>query len=94
LESHTGAIKNPAEWNTKLTGGAKELSNIPFNRFTLQLFGDNGHMFLSGPLRLREIVLGIAKRDHWTSVTTSERVSFGIRNIPNDIDRGSLMKLL
>ncbi|HWT39883.1 MAG TPA: hypothetical protein VN081_01225 [Dongiaceae bacterium] len=94
LESHTGAIKNPGEWNTKLTNGAKELPNIPFNRFTLQLFGDNGHMFHAGPQRLRDIVLHIAKRDQWTSVTTSERVSFSVRNIPNDVDRGSLMKLM
>lgn len=93
LESHTGALKGPAEWNTKLTDGKKH-PNIPFSRFTMQVFGDNGNMFVAAPARLRDLVLEIAKRDQWTAVTTSDRIRFSISRIPNDIDRTTLQRLL
>src|SRR5574343_550650 len=40
LESHTGALKPLQLWYTKLNGG-KAFTRIPFNRLTLQVFGDN-----------------------------------------------------
>jgi hypothetical protein len=93
LESHTGTIKGPALWNTKLTGG-KDHPEIPFSRFTLQVFGDNGHMFSPMPQRLKDIVLRLAKLDNWSAVTTKDRIRFSLGNIPNDVDRASLLKLL
>ena len=38
LESHTGKIKKPYELNTKLK---RTPSNTPFNRYTLQIYGDS-----------------------------------------------------
>jgi hypothetical protein len=93
LESHTGNIKGPAQWNTKLTNG-KEHPDIPFNRFTLQVFGDGGNHFMAAPQRYREMVLNMAKLDHWTAVTTLERVRFSLGHVHNDVDRATLIKLL
>lgn len=93
LESHTGKIKGPAEWNTKLTNG-KELSNIPFNSFTLQLFGDNGNMFSPQSITVRRALLEAAERWRWTNVTGMEKIRDTLGKIDNDHFRGILMKLL
>lgn len=93
LESHSGAIKAYPQWHTKLTGG-KELSNIPFNPFTLQLFGDNGNQFVPYPPATRKQVLQIAEEDRWTSVTTEEKIRFSLRKIAHSFDRAQLLSLL
>ncbi|MNO19204.1 hypothetical protein D3C76_89320 [compost metagenome] len=73
LESHTGAAKPPALWYTKLTNG-KELEHIPFDRMTLQFFGDNGNLFTGFPIKYRRIVLDIAKKNRWTALTTKDYI--------------------
>lgn len=72
LESHTGAIKPPTQWNTKLHNG-KELSMIPFDRMTLQLFGD-GVIFQPMPIKIRQRVLEIATKHNWSAITTKDYV--------------------
>lgn len=79
LESHTGALKAPAQWYTKLTGG-KDNPNIPFDRATLQVFGD-GVMFSSGKSKLRQTFIDLSKRYKWTSRTTKELVIFASTQI-------------
>lgn len=93
LESHTGAIKAPAQWNTKLTNG-KELVNIPFGRFALQVFGDNGHQFAAAPRAVREKVLELAKEWNWTSVTTEAKIRESLRSLSHPADRAALLALL
>ncbi|MNZ57992.1 hypothetical protein D3C78_759890 [compost metagenome] len=73
LESHTGAAKPPALWYTKLTNG-KELEHIPFDRMTLQFFGDNGNLFTGYPIKFRRIMLDIAKKNRWTALTTKDYI--------------------
>lgn len=92
LESHTGAIKHPGLWGSKLHT-VKDATNIPFNRFTLQLFGDNV-LFIPGPGHLRELILKLAKMDGWTNVTTMEKIRWTIGHVPNDIERGALLSLM
>lgn len=93
LESHTGKIKGPAEWNTKLTNG-KELANVPFNDFTLQLFGDNGNMFSPQPISVRKAFLEAAQQWGLTNVSTMDKVKNTVAKIQNDHLRGGLAKLL
>lgn len=93
LESHTGKIKGPAAWNTKLTGG-KDLTNIPFNKFTLQLYGDNGNMFNPQPAALRKQIEFLAHRWQWTNATTLDRVRETIKKVDNDVQRNALLQLL
>jgi len=80
LESHTGEIKSYTQWNSKLTNG-KELENIPFNKFTLQVFGDKSHLFVSHPIKMKKAILEIAQKDKWTVLTTMEKIKVGISKI-------------
>ena len=72
LESHTGKIKRQSQWNTKLTSGGK-LTRIPFNSFTLQLFGDNSTNFYSWSLGYKQVLTELAKSSNWNSLTGSEK---------------------
>jgi hypothetical protein len=73
LESHTGKIKTPAQWNTKLTV-KDDVELLPFNEFTLQLFGDKSIQFRPLGIVLRREVMAVAKANHWSSVTTMEKI--------------------
>lgn len=80
LESHTGKIKMRGEWHTKLTSG-KNLTRIPFNSLSLQLFGDNSNIFSSMPLKIKNRLIEIAEKDKWTPLTTIDRVRASINKI-------------
>lgn len=73
LESHTGAIKKPSLWYTKLKGG-DEMQRIPFDKATLQFFGDKGNMFVPYPKKYREVVLRCAEQNRWSQTTTRGRM--------------------
>jgi len=60
-------------WYTKLTNG-KELSHIPFDRMTLQFFGDNGNLFTGFPIKFRRIMLDIAQKNRWHAMTTKDYI--------------------
>lgn len=78
LESHSGNIKKPSQWNTKL--GIKEgRERLPFNTFTLQVFGDNAVMFKPLVTPLRKRILDIAAANHWSSVTTMDKIKMSIQ---------------
>jgi len=93
LESHTGKIKPFSQWFTKL-GGSKEFTNIPFNRLTLQVFGDGSNHFLSGPNPWKKAVLELAADRNWTPVTTPELVVDSIRRYKDPLIKGQLLSLL
>lgn len=76
LESHTGVKKSFPDWHTKLSNG-KELVNIPFNSFTIQLFGDS-QTFSPYPIKARQAIKELAERFKWTSVSTDERIVFSL----------------
>lgn len=93
LESHTGRVKNHLEWNTRLTNG-KELTNIPFNRFTLQVFGDNGVFFSPIDRKAKNAVMDIATDRKWTTITTDDRIRYCIEQIEDIAIRQQLVSLL
>lgn len=72
LESHTGAIKGPALYATKLREGWG-LQNIPFDRMTIQLFGDNQH-FSPMYKKIRMVIYNLAIKNNWTWATTKDYV--------------------
>lgn len=75
LESHTGNIKTKPMWTTKLTNG-RALTRIPFNRITLQIFGDNNNLFTQMPVKVRQAVVEMAEEKKWNSITTQEKIVF------------------
>lgn len=77
VESWTGKMKGKAEWNTKLTNG-KFLKKLPFNAFTLQIFGDNGNLLSPAPPTLRRAVLRMAEKNTWTPLTTMDKIKYSI----------------
>ena len=76
LESHTGAIKPPIMWNTKLWEG-RDLEILPFDRMTLQLFGDNV-LFVPMAVKIRQRVYQIAKKNSWTPASTQALAIYSI----------------
>ncbi len=75
LESHTGVVKGPDKWYTKLA--TKNLENnerIPFNKGTIQFFGDSGGMFKSQPLGAKKRVIEVAVKYKWNQHTTRSRM--------------------
>lgn len=80
LESHTGAIKSPVDWHTKLTGG-KDLSRMPLNRLTLQVFGDGNVLFASMTPKIKKEITDLADKYKWTPLTTEEKVRYGLSRL-------------
>lgn len=78
LESHTGALKPPMMWNTKLQDGRdKEMEILPFDRMTLQIFGD-GITFTPMPIKIRRVMLEIAAKNNWTPGTTKALAIYSV----------------
>lgn len=93
LESHSGNIKPYPMWYTKLTNG-KDLDFIPFNKFSLQLFGDGNNLFGVMGHKLRGQVIDLAKEDRWSPVTTVDKIRLSLRKIPDTVERTTLLSLL
>jgi len=93
LESHTGAVKSKSEWNTKLTNG-KQLTQIPFNYFTLQIFGDNNNLISAMSPKIKSVVVDLAEKHRWTTVTTMDRIRFSVSEMKDPFARDWLMKVL
>lgn len=93
LESHSGGIKGREEWYTKLTNGRK-LTRIPFNRMTLQVFGDNGTDFRFLNKNFKDLLLELSEKDKWTPITSEERIRFSLNRLGVDEDTKTLLSLL
>lgn len=93
LESHTGKIKPPSQWNSKLTGKREDTDHLPFLMLTLQVYGD-GQQFMSLPGGLRSAILKVAKSRQWTSVTTIDKVKFTLEKEIHDKDLSTQLAAL
>jgi len=93
LESHTGVIKPFTQWYTKLTGG-DELFYMPFNKLTIQIFGDRSTDFRSSSIGIKNLVKKLAQDNKWTSATTMSRVRASINDLPQGVDRAGLLMML
>jgi hypothetical protein len=91
LESHTGTVKTKTQWHTKLTNG-KELPEMPFNKFTVQVFGDNNVVLSQSDRKLRAIVVNMATENRWSSVTTMEKIRFNINGLKDHFAKTVLLK--
>lgn len=78
LESHTGRIKKPAEWSSKLRL-CKNPDQMPFNKVTLQVFADN-NMFLGQPTIMRKVLEKIAAKRKWNASTNQNAMLLDVRN--------------
>lgn len=97
IESFTGKIKKRQEWYTKLKVGNvknKEQIGMPFNKFTIQVFGDKSGAYKGQDRQIRKIVREMAINDHWSPITTKDKIRTSISKI-NDRDiKKILLELL
>lgn len=93
MESYTGKLKPYTQWYTKLTGG-KELYFLPFNKLTIQIFGDKSTDFASSSKAIKELVKKLAHEFNWTPATTVSRCRININMLPDGIDKAALLKML
>lgn len=74
IESHTGVLKTRNLFYQKFTNG-KDLVRIPFNKCFIQVFGDS-QTFSSFPAKAKLLIIELANKYNWTSITTKDRVIF------------------
>lgn len=70
LESHTGKIKKPYQFPSKLKRAGDD---VPFNKYTIQLLGDSSGYILSKSSAIRKEVLKICKEQGISPVTPEKR---------------------
>jgi hypothetical protein len=92
VESHTGKIKERAQWYTKYYNG-DSLSMMPFREDLLQIFGDQ-IMFRPLDKRLRDDLVELATKYHWTAVTTRDKIRYGIEQLKNPYFKKILLEIL
>lgn len=93
LESHTGAVKPKSKWNTKLYEGSK-YPNVPFNYFTVQLFGDNQGHFDRYPHEVRKAIAELAQVRRWTALTTIDKIRYSLKQMKDQYTAQQLLKML
>lgn len=91
LESHTGVVKLKPQWNTKLN--TRDYIRLPFDRMTVQLFGDSGGLLKPYPRDFRDKLLKLASEKKWTSETTKDRILQSIRDLHDPIFEASIKRL-
>jgi hypothetical protein len=81
LESHTGALKKPIVWNTKIFSN-KDYYVLPFHPLTLCIFGDKSGDQLQGyPVKYRKVIMEMAEQNRWTVMTTTDKITNSINKI-------------
>lgn len=76
LESNTGKIKPWNLWYTKLNG-VKEDTPLPFDKFTLQVFGD-GVMIEPQPRGIKAQLKTLAEAKRWSPITKPDKMHYDI----------------
>lgn len=85
LESHTGLLKNPLQWQNKYHDvGNRDLSMLPFNQVLVWLLGDSQNMIVPAKLSVRTKILDISLSKKWTPNTSVSKVMSDL-NTDNDI---------
>lgn len=90
LESHTGAVKNPLQWHTKLHGG-QDLVTIPFDRMTLQVFGDSVS-FRPTSIKVRRHLVELSNKYGWTPATTKALIMRDLKDEHNPVLESFVLK--
>lgn len=94
LESHTGTLKSHESFGTKLTGG-KELFNMPLNKLTIQIFGDNAVDFYAvKSFKVKNEIKRLADEANWSTGTTPSFVIATVKSLPPSPDKDILLKMI
>lgn len=78
LESHTGNILTRSMFNKKYKKfGSHDLSHLPFNKYLLNIFGDNTFI-MSMDNNIKKNILDLAREKKWTAITVDSLVKHQI----------------
>jgi hypothetical protein len=91
LESNTARLRGKTEWNAKLTG--KNIENIPFNKLTIQIFGDRGTNFNSMGAKFKKEIFQLAEKEKWNPTTTPVRIEYHLSKM-NDKFTSNVFKMM
>lgn len=91
LESNTARLRGKYEWNKKLTG--KNLDQIPFNKLTIQIFGDRGTNFNSMGAKFKKEIFELADKNKWNPSTTTVRIDYHLSTM-KDTFTGNIFKAM
>lgn len=80
LQSHTGKLVDPVNWNKTIFANEK-YRRMPFNSFTLSIFGDRSKQFSGHPIRVRKRVFELALDRKWTPLTTMEKIRYDMKHV-------------
>lgn len=95
VESHTGTFKRKSLWSSKLTGNDRpEVASLPFNRLTIQVFGDCSIQFKSSPLKMKRMLLDMAASSKWNTLTPDERVRFSVNQLRDPFAKRFFLDML
>ena len=92
LESHTGNLREPSEWNRRLSNNPS-YARLPFNILTLQVLGDRSTLFNSQSPKVKKVLLETATSYNWTPMTTMLKIQNDIKKISDSEIRDKLFKL-
>lgn len=92
FESHTGAVKGPADFHTKLKT-LKRDEVFPFNGLSLSIFGDGVHIKPQS-LKIRRELLEVAVSAKWTRLTSPGAMLYGIKDSGSDALKDAYAKLI
>nr|DAR94046.1 MAG TPA: hypothetical protein [Caudoviricetes sp.] len=83
LESYTGKLKKRQEWYTKLKLPKRKDTayKVPFNKFTLQIYGDKSGFFKTTNKQMRDMVTNMAIDDNWLPISTLDRIRASIKKL-------------
>lgn len=91
FESHTGAVKRPSDFYTKLKT-LKSGIEIPFNQITLPMFGDGVH-FKPSKASVRRELVEIAVEEKWTLMITPNGMRRAVSRFGSDLLKDAYGKL-
>lgn len=80
LQSHTGKIIDPVNWN-KTIFATEKYRRMPFNSFTLSIFGDRSKQFAGHSIKVRKRVFDLATDRKWTPLTTLEKIRYDLQYV-------------
>lgn len=92
LESHTGKIKERAQWYTKYQNG-KDLARMPFREDLIQVFGDS-ETFAPMDIKLRKELIDLAEKHRWNATTTTDKIRANLKEMPNQFAAEIVRSLL
>lgn len=92
LESHTGKLKGPSEWNSKLKKFAGQ-ERMPFDFMTVQVYGDSGGLLSPQPLHIRKRLVELSVKYKWNAMTTRSKITSNIAMEHDLVLQDSVRKL-